>query len=55
MAYDKIVVASGHMIDLPGRPEARFPPRREAVVRGALAATLERWEIGAKETAAQAQ
>lgn len=49
--FKKVVVASGHMIDKPGRPEERFPPRKEGVVRERLAAQLEKWKVGAGDLA----
>lgn len=42
----KLIVASGHMIDLPDRPHPRFPPSKERAVREHLAQQLERWDIG---------
>jgi hypothetical protein len=45
-SVDKIVVASGHMIDTPDREEARFPPDKEGAVRERIAAKLDEWQIG---------
>ena len=44
--FGKVAVASGHMIDAPGRSEERFPPRKEAAVRQRMAAQLAEWGIG---------
>ena len=44
--FDKVVVASGHMIDEPGRPKERFPPRKEGIVRERLEAQLQAWDVG---------
>jgi hypothetical protein len=53
--YKKVVIASGHMIDLPDRVEKglgeRFPPQKEAVVRDQIARQLDRWAIGAGDLA----
>jgi tetratricopeptide (TPR) repeat protein len=49
--FKKVVLASGHMIDKPGRPEERFPPSKEGVVRERLAAQLEEWQVGAGDLA----
>ncbi|UFS72105.1 hypothetical protein LPW11_07905 [Geomonas sp. RF6] len=38
----KVFLFSGHMIDAPGRAEPRFPPEKEEVARGAIAAELDR-------------
>ena len=42
----KVIVCSGHMIDLPGRASPRFPPEKEGAVRAAMAAVLDAWRIG---------
>ncbi len=39
--YDNVVVCSGHMIDAPDRPEARFPQEKEDAVRERLRHELE--------------
>ncbi len=44
--FEKVIIGSGHMIDLPGRPTPRFPPENEKGVRTALATVLDGWEIG---------
>ncbi len=51
-AFGKVVVASGHMTDRPGR-EKRFPQEKEVIdgVRDAIAAQLERWAVGAGDLA----
>ena len=45
-SFKKVLVASGHMIDLPGKPE-RFPPGKEGIVRDQVKQQLKAWEIGA--------
>jgi tetratricopeptide (TPR) repeat protein len=49
--FKRVIVASGHMIDKPGRPEERFPPRKEGAVRDQLARQLELWTVGAGDLA----
>jgi len=49
--FHKIVVSSGHMIDLPDRTNPRFPPVKEGVVRARIAQQLESWGIGANDVA----
>jgi tetratricopeptide (TPR) repeat protein len=49
--FKKVVVASGHMIDNPGRPEERFPPRKEGAVRKRIAKQLDAWGVGAGDLA----
>lgn len=46
--FNKVAVFSGHMIDLPGRPELRFPgtPEKVDAVRNRLAACLDKWGVG---------
>ncbi|HKG22283.1 MAG TPA: hypothetical protein VKC34_10310 [Blastocatellia bacterium] len=44
--FDKVVICSGHMIDMPERKEPRFPPEKEGVVRERLRQQLDRWGIG---------
>ncbi len=51
LRFKKVVVASGHMIDRPGRAEERFPPRKEAAVRERIAKQLDLWGIGAGDLA----
>ena len=45
-SFQKVVVFSGHMIDLPGRPEERFPQSKELVVSERIKQQLEEWKIG---------
>lgn len=45
-AFPAIVAFTGHMIDLPGRTHARFPPEREPAVREAIRAHLDRINAG---------
>jgi tetratricopeptide (TPR) repeat protein len=45
--FKKVIVASGHMIDKPGRKEERFPPRKEPVVAESIAKQLDAWGVGA--------
>lgn len=45
--FGKVAMASGHMIDRPGRAEERFPPRKEGVVRDRIAEKLVEWNVGA--------
>jgi len=47
--FKRVVVASGHMIDKPDRPEERFPSRKEAAVRERIAKQLEVWDVGASD------
>ncbi|MDT4898982.1 MAG: hypothetical protein QOH25_4059 [Acidobacteriota bacterium] len=53
--FKRVLVVSGHMIDAPDRVEKgleeRFPPRKEAVVRAALAQQLKDWNVGANDLA----
>jgi hypothetical protein len=49
--FGKVVIASGHMIDAPGRAEERFPARKEGIVRERIAAHLEAWKLGPKDLA----
>ena len=44
--FKRVAVASGHMIDQPGRPAERFPPRKEKVVQERMATQLDEWKIG---------
>lgn len=44
--FRKVLVASGHMTDEPGRGKPRFPAEKEDAVREALRARLETWQIG---------
>lgn len=49
--FQKVFVFSGHMIDAPGRAEARFPPAKEFVVRQRLEQILADWGAGAGDLA----
>jgi tetratricopeptide (TPR) repeat protein len=49
--FGKVVVESGHMIDRPGRPEERFPPRKEGIVRDRIVGKLAEWKVGAGDLA----
>ena len=49
--FGKVVVASGHMIDQPGRKEERFPARKEDAVRDRIAGKLAEWKVGAGDLA----
>jgi hypothetical protein len=49
--FGKVVVCSGHMIDAPGREQARFPAHKEEAVRRAIAAQLVEWQIGQDDLA----
>lgn len=42
----KVLLFSGHMIDAPGRREARFPPDKEPIAAVAIAKTLVRIDAG---------
>ncbi len=50
MTAPRVVLGTGHMVDLPDRPEPRFPadqvPRVTAEVRAALAD----WQVGPDST-----
>ena len=53
--FKKVVIASGHMIDLPDRVAKglgeRFPAGKEGVVRDCIARQLEHWGVGAGDLA----
>ena len=53
--FQKVILASGHMIDLPDRVQKglgeRFPPIKEDVVRGSIAKQLEVWGVGPHDLA----
>jgi MinD-like ATPase involved in chromosome partitioning or flagellar assembly len=44
--FQKVMVASGHMIDTPDRRAERFPPHKEGVVRERIATQLVDWNVG---------
>lgn len=46
----RAVVVSGHMVDVPGRPQPRFPPRQVPRVAAKVREQLERWYVGAGTT-----
>lgn len=46
-----VFVFSGHMIDAPGRREPRFPPDKEPIAAGAIAAKLDELGAGAEDLA----
>ena len=47
----KVLLFSGHMIDAPGRTQARFPANKEAIAADAIASTLVRIEAGPDDLA----
>lgn len=47
--FEKVIMSSGHLIDKPDRPEPRFPPNKEAVVRRHIARTLADLEVGERD------
>lgn len=47
----KVLLFSGHMIDAPGRAEPRFPPDKEEIAAGAIAATLDSIGAGSDDLA----
>ena len=49
--FKRVVLSSGHMIDKPGRPDERFPPRKEGTVRDRIAQQLATWNVGAGDLA----
>jgi tetratricopeptide (TPR) repeat protein len=49
--FAKVLVATGHMIDMPGRKTERFPPRKESAIRNQIAAQLKKWNVGANDLA----
>jgi len=49
--FKRVIVASGHMIDAPGRPEERFPARKEEAVRTQIAKQLEELSVGGGDLA----
>jgi hypothetical protein len=38
---EKVIVFGGHMVDLPGRPEPRFPPQMEGAAAAAIGDALD--------------
>ena len=53
--FQKVVLASGHMIDMPDRVAKglaeRFPPGKENLVRECIAKQLDLWGVGAHDLA----
>ena len=49
--FEKVITASGHMIDAPDRAEPRFPPEKENAVRHHIAQALEDWQVGDRDLA----
>ncbi len=49
--FKKVFVASGHMVDQPGRTPPRFPQEKVEKVRDAIAAQLDRWQVGPDDLA----
>lgn len=47
----RVFLFSGHMIDRPDRPQARFPPEREDAVTKDIAGVLDRLQAGAADFA----
>ena len=45
----QVVLFSGHMIDAPGREKPRFPPDKEPIAAGAIAAALQDLDVGAQD------
>ena len=45
--YNKLLIASGHMIDSPDRKAPRFPASKEIAVRDCIASKLDEWGVGA--------
>jgi hypothetical protein len=46
----RVVVASGHMVDLPGRGEVRFPPDQVPRVTSEVRGALDAWGVGPETT-----
>ena len=46
-AFRSVVVVGGHLVDLPDRPESRFPASAEREVTATTAGALASWEVGA--------
>jgi len=47
----KVLLFSGHMIDAPGRTQARFPANKEPIAADAIGSTLARIEAGPDDLA----
>jgi len=50
MAAPTVVLASGHMVDAPGRSPARFPPQQVPRVTAAVQQVLDEWDVGTGTT-----
>ena len=46
----QVLVASGHMVDTPDRPQPRFPPDQVPRVTAEIREVLAGWEVGAQTT-----
>jgi hypothetical protein len=46
----RVVVGSGHMVDMPDRGDARFPPDQVARVTSEIRAALDAWGVGPETT-----
>ena len=46
---DRVFLFSGHMIDAKDRPKPRFPPDKEPIAAGAIAAALDEAGVGAND------
>lgn len=44
--FDKVVIASGHMIDTPDREKPRFPATKAEAVRREIGRQLDGWNVG---------
>lgn len=44
--FGQVVLATGHMVDRPGRPAPRFPPSGVPAVTRAIAALFRTWHVG---------
>ena len=44
--FTQVVVVSGHMVDLPGRPTPRFPPSDEPAITESIRSVLRDWGVG---------
>ncbi|HEY4291351.1 MAG TPA: hypothetical protein VGN00_29825 [Puia sp.] len=46
MAFNKVIISSGHLTDKPGRPASRFPESKLGVVSGFMSRQLAAWSVG---------
>lgn len=51
MAFNKVIVSSGHLTDRPGRAIPRFPQEKTGLVRKAMLHQLTAWQIMAGDLA----